>query len=111
MLGSNYQGHHKEGPITKVSVVEKTKGQSILAGVESFQSVGSLYKNTGLAADSEVLLTGAIPEHTEPTAWTQIHNGCRVFYTFLGHPEDFKNANFRRLLTNALFWTANRKSA
>ena len=57
--------------------------------------MGSLYKNTGLAADAEVLLTGSIPGHTEPIAWTRVHNGGRVFYTSLGHPEDFKNANFR----------------
>jgi type 1 glutamine amidotransferase len=109
VLGGNYQGHYPEGPLTKLSIVEKAKGHSILAGVEPFESVGSLYKNTGLAADSEVLLTGSIPGHTEPVAWTRIHNGGRVFYTSLGHPEDFNNINFRRLLTNALFWTVNGK--
>src|SRR5207245_4780261 len=109
VLGGNYHGHYKEGPVTKISVAAKATGHPILAGVEPFESVGSLYKNTGLAADSEILLTGNIPEHTEPIAWTRTHNGGRIFYTSLGHPEDFKNANFRRLLTNALFWTANRK--
>jgi putative heme-binding domain-containing protein len=108
ILGGNYQGHYKEGPVAKVSFVDKAKGHPVLAGVEPFESVGSLYKNTGLAADSEILLNGTIPDHTEPVAWTRIHNGGRVFYTSLGHPEDFQNANFRRLLTNALFWTAKR---
>src|SRR5439155_26753205 len=109
VLGGNYQGHYKEGPVTKVSIVEKAKGHPILAGVTPFQSVGSLYKNIGLAADSEVLLTGAIPDHTEPIAWTRTHSGGRVFYTSLGHPQDFKNADFRRLLANALQWTGNKK--
>ena len=29
---------------------------------------------------------------------------ARVFYTSLGHPDDFKNAEFRRLLANAIAW-------
>jgi putative membrane-bound dehydrogenase-like protein len=106
ILGGNYQGHYPEGPATKIAVLDKAKSHPILAGVELFQAVGSLYKNTGLAADSEVLLTGSIPGHTEPIAWTRIHNGGRVFYTSLGHPQDFRNASFLRLLANALFWTA-----
>ena len=99
-------GHYPDGPVTQVAVLDNARSHPILAGVELFQSVGSLYKNTGLAADSEVLLTGSIPGHTEPIAWTRIHSGGRVFYTSLGHPQDFKNASFLRLLTNALFWAA-----
>ncbi|HLJ93896.1 MAG TPA: ThuA domain-containing protein, partial [Gemmataceae bacterium] len=110
ILGGNYQGHYPEGPVTKVSIVEKAKNHPILAGVTPFESVGSLYKNIGRAADVDVLLTGSIPEHTEPIAWTRIHNGGRVFYTSLGHPKDFQNSNFQRLLANALLWTSNRKS-
>jgi putative membrane-bound dehydrogenase-like protein len=109
ILGGNYQSHYKEGPVTQVAIVEKLKNHPVLAGVHAFQSVGSLYKNTGLASDAEVLLTGSIPGHTEPIAWTRLHNGGRIFYTSLGHPQDFKNDNFRRLLVNALFWTAGRK--
>jgi putative heme-binding domain-containing protein len=109
ILGGNYQGHYKEGPVAQISMGDKAKSHPILAGVEPFQSVGSLYKNNGLAADAEVLLVGTIPGHSEPIAWTRIHNGSRIFYTSLGHPDDFGNANFLRLLTNALFWTAKRK--
>ena len=29
---------------------------------------------------------------------------ARVFYTSLGHPDDFKNAEFRRLLANGIAW-------
>ncbi len=32
----------------------------------------------------------------------------RVFYTSLGHPGDFENASFRRLLRNAVFWALDR---
>ena len=74
--------------------------------MQPFRSAGSLYKNEGLAGDVEVLMTGTIPEHTEPITWTRTYKGGRIFYTSLGHPQDFTEESFRRLLANALFWTA-----
>jgi putative membrane-bound dehydrogenase-like protein len=108
VLGGNYQGHYGVGPVVEVHFEEKAKTHPILAGVKPFQSAGSLYKNSGLAKDVEILLTGSIPGHTEPVAWTRLHNGGRIFYTSLGHQNDFADDNFKRLLVNALFWTAKR---
>src|SRR5207245_6677819 len=42
VLGGNYQGHYPEGPVTKLSIVEKAKGHSILAGGEPCESGASL---------------------------------------------------------------------
>jgi hypothetical protein len=78
---------------------------------EPFVSAGSLYRNPKLATDVTTILRGTIPEHTEPVAWTRVHRGGRVFYTSLGHPDDFRQASFVRLLTHALFWTTHRQSA
>jgi type 1 glutamine amidotransferase len=51
------------------------------------------------------LLTGSIPgKDPEPVAWTNMYGKSRVFYTSLGHPDDFKNEHFRKLLINAAFW-------
>jgi putative heme-binding domain-containing protein len=108
ILGGNYGNHYGAGPATKVEIVAAASNHPILAGVKPFRSVGSLYKNQGVARDVEVLLQGSIPGHTEPVAWTRVQNGGRVFYTSLGHPADFKNENFLRLLVNALFWTTQR---
>jgi putative membrane-bound dehydrogenase-like protein len=109
VFGGDYKNHYKAGPLCEVRIVEKAKEHPILAGVKPFKSVASLYRNPDLAKDVEVLLTGTIPEHTEPIAWTRLHNGGRVFYTSLGHPKDFQDENFQRLLANALFWTTQRK--
>jgi putative membrane-bound dehydrogenase-like protein len=109
VLGGNYQGHYGGGPPVEVHIETQAKNHPILTGVKPFQSVGSLYKNTGLAKDTEVLLTGTIPDHSEPVAWTRTHNGGRVFYTSLGHQKDFADDNFKQLLVNALFWTAKRE--
>jgi type 1 glutamine amidotransferase len=114
VLGGNYSNHYGVGPVTQVSIVEKAKEHPILAGVKPFTSTASLYKNIGAAADIDLLLTGTITdpkdkkEVTHPLAWTRMHNGGRVFYTSLGAPADFANENFRRMVVNAVFWTANR---
>jgi type 1 glutamine amidotransferase len=106
VLGGNYQNHYAEGPLTDIDV--KAKDHAILKGVVLKQSKGSLYKNTGLSKDVDILLTGSIagkPAVTEPIAWTRLHKGGRVFYTSLGHPSDFADDNFLRLLGNAVVWT------
>jgi type 1 glutamine amidotransferase len=108
VLGGNYKGHYGAGPLTEVKIVETAKGHPILAGVEPFRSAGSLYKNQGLTSDTDVLMTGTNPEATEPITWTRMYKGGRIFYTSLGHPQDFTEESFRRLLANALFWTAGR---
>jgi len=109
VLGGNYKGHYGRGPAAEVHFVEGAKDHPILAGVEPFASPYSLYRNTRLAGDVTLLATATAGDHTEPVAWTRVHNGGRVFYTSLGGPEDFRNPNFQRMLTNALFWTAKRK--
>jgi type 1 glutamine amidotransferase len=108
VLGGNYQNHYGPGEV-KVALVEKAKDHPVLKGVKPLTSPGSLYKNTGLSKDAEVLLTGSIPGHEEPVAWVREHKGGRVFYTSLGHPKDFEEENFRRMLVNALFWAAKRE--
>jgi type 1 glutamine amidotransferase len=110
VLGGNYKNHYGEGPQIKLALTEKAAAHPVFAGVKVFDPAGSLYRNTGVAADVEVLATGAIdkPEATEPVAWTRTYKGGRVFYTSLGHPKDFENENFRRLLANAIYWSAGR---
>ena len=108
VLGGNYKNHYGAGPEVKVSIADKAKDHPILAGVQPFTTKASLYRNPDIAPDVTLLLTGTSADHTEPVAWTRVHNGGRVFYTSLGAPEDFANDNFKRMLVNALFWVAKR---
>jgi type 1 glutamine amidotransferase len=110
VLGGNYQGHWGNDAQTQVSLAGGQKDHPLLAGVEPFVSAGSLYKNRGLAADCRVLLVGTSPESSEPVAWTRNYKSGRIFYTSLGHPRDFEEESFRRLLANALFWAAGREA-
>ena len=110
ILGGDYRGHYGSGLITKVAIANGASDHPILKGVEPFETPTKLYKNPHMADDTNLLLTGTIPEHTEPVAWTREHRGGRVFYTSLGGPEDFEKKVFRTLLVNAIFWTAQAKT-
>jgi type 1 glutamine amidotransferase len=108
VLGGNYKGHYRNDLETDVTLVAEAAEHPVLDGVQPFRSAGSLYKNQGLADDCRVLMRGTSPEATEPVTWTRPYKGGRVFYTSLGHAKDFEEPSFRRLLANALFWTAGR---
>jgi len=110
ILGGNYHGHGKKGLLLTVSVAEGAEGHPVLKGVKAFTSKESLYNTAPLAKDTTILLTGSTPQvkAPEPIAWVREVNGGRVFYAGLGGVQDFENPDFRRLIVNALFWTARR---
>lgn len=112
VLGGNYHGHGgKDG--TDVAPVAGAAGHPILHGIESakWHSPGSLYFVQPLDKRVQVLLEGTADGRTEPVAWTYDYKGGRVFYTSLGHRDDFEQTPFRRLLVNAVFWAMKRPVA
>ena len=109
MLGGNYQMHWAHGPKARMSDSSPAqKAIPVLEGVEEFSSAGSLYRNTPIATDASLLMSASTDEHEEPVTWTRTHAGGRVFYTSLGHQEDFEEPNFLRLLANAILWCGGR---
>jgi putative heme-binding domain-containing protein len=103
VYGGDYRGHFGAG-MAEVKLAETGKDHPILKGVGSIKTKGSLYKNPKLAADVRVLLLGAMGKESEPVAWVREKDGRRVFYTSLGHAEDFQDETFLRLLSNGLAW-------
>ncbi|MGB2809138.1 MAG: isochorismatase family protein [Sedimentisphaerales bacterium] len=110
VLGGNYHGHYGRGPTTTVTPTDGAERHPILIGIRTpFTSISSLYQVSPLAKSTKTLLIGAIPDkEPEPVAWTNRKGKSRVFYTSLGHVDDFKNLQFRRLLINAVFWAMNK---
>ena len=109
VLGGHYTNHHGAGPPTTITLASGGTKHPILEGISvaGLIGAGSLYKVSPLEKGTTPLLMGAIPgQPTEPVAWTHLYgtNSARVFYTSLGHPDDFKNAEFRRLLANGVAW-------
>lgn len=110
VLGGAYHGHHPVGPVTNIAYTCDGANHPIMSGVELKTAGEALYKNQGHATDIKVLLTGTIPEQpAEALAWTREYQGGRIFYTSLGAQDTMAKPDFRRLLANALFWTARRE--
>ena len=108
VLGGNYQMHWRHGPRARVRFEPGSEGHPLLEGVAELSSAGSLYRNTPIAADTSLLMSASTDEHDEPVTWTRTHAGGRVFYTSLGHQEDFEEPSFLRLLANAVLWCGGR---
>ena len=109
VLGGNYQGHYDAGLPCNLKARAGAEQHPILQGVELPTVKDALYKNAGHSDDINVLFDGDITgQSPEIVAWTRERNGGRVFYTSLGAPDTFELPGFRRMLANALFWTAKR---
>jgi type 1 glutamine amidotransferase/nicotinamidase-related amidase len=116
VLGCHYDNHYPNGVgkdagaggavLTHVKAVEKAAADPLLRGVApGFDSSGSLYKVSPLADTAMPLLLGSWSDKSaEPVAWTNTHKGGRIFFTSLGHPEDFRTPAFKTLLSNAVRW-------
>ncbi len=113
VLGGNYQGHHGNDMPTRLRASPDTANHPVLRGIDpaAFVGHGSLYRVRPLKEAATALLLGSIPNQPEePVAWTHRFGpaNARVFYTSLGHPQDFAEPQFRQLLVQAVFWALDR---
>jgi len=110
VFGGNYHGHHANDAKSLISINESQKRNPILTGIpdKPFPQAYSLYEVSPLAKNTTVLMTGKIKgAPVEPVAWTfQRKDGGKSFYTSLGHPGDFEQPEFVRLLANGIYWAA-----
>lgn len=107
VLGATYGNHYgNKTDGTTINFVVKQAKHPIIVDVsqKSFHSPMWVYKYTNLAESVTVLMEGKFKDQIEPVTWTNIHKGGRVFYTSLGHQDDFKNEVFVKMLGNAVKW-------
>ena len=117
---------HQQG-VTDVSVVEKYLKHPIMTHVDTaiWESLGTLYL-TRLEPGCKPLMTGTgmgkmrLLERTFGTtlvneseadvvAWAWENEwGGKVFGSTLGHPGDFGEASFNRMLVNSVFWAVDK---
>jgi type 1 glutamine amidotransferase len=109
VLGGHYKGHYGNEPV-KVTNVESARDHPVLKGIEPFTS-RRLYSAGALAKDTAVLQMGDIGKAQHPVTIVHSYKGGRTFFTSLGVPEDFQDGNFRQMLVNAIFWTAQRDAS
>ena len=124
-LGTPYIVH--QSGTTKISVVEKALDHAIMTNVskKNWVSPGTLYL-TRLEKGCVPLVTGTgtgrartlkkafgtieVKTHeSDVVAWTwQNQWGGKVFGTSFGHPGDFAEESFVRMLVNAVHWSVDR---
>jgi len=107
ILGCENRGYGAVKVGTEVAVTPEAKGHDILKGFEPdhWHSIGNIYHVAPLLdKQAVILLTGKAEDKVEPIAWARFAERSRVFYTSLGHPEDFEEPQFSRLLINAIYW-------
>ncbi len=104
--------HYGHKSTTVVSVIADQKKNPILKGIMTdFPAKSWLYRVLpDYPKNSTWLLMGKSinPDKAaidNPVAWTgQNGYGAKFFFTTLGHPEDFKEESFQRLIINAIHW-------
>ena len=112
VIGGNYTGHHGKDKVA-VGLSPGAESHAILHDIVVAKLIGNggLYKVSPLDKTSTPLLIGTIEgQPAEPIAWTHLQGAKqgRVFYTSLGHPDDFQNPEFRQFLLNAVVWALGR---
>lgn len=113
-LGAPWIYHYGHGASTDATIVGN---HPILSGVSPAFHVRSWtyhVRPNYPPKDAQVLVQGrpVLPEGerggdetVNPIAWTHTHSGGgRVFTTTMGHPEDFRVSDFRRLIVNGVYW-------
>ncbi|MBM3774396.1 MAG: hypothetical protein FJW37_04455 [Acidobacteria bacterium] len=114
VLGAPWLYHYGHDSSTDVTVTPKMAGHPILKGVDrEFHSRSWLYHVEPVRGEPLLMGTSVGPSSRServpsPVAWTRTYKKARVFYTSLGHPEDFDLAPFRTLLVNGIHWALDR---
>ena len=112
VLGGNHNSHLKDEAVA-VAATDAARDHPILKSIGQWTS-RKLYKVGPQPTTVTILQTGTATTAdgamvTQPVTWTNTYKGGRMFYTSLGVPEDFDEPSYIQLLTNAIFWTAQRE--
>ncbi len=111
---SHWGAHQKQS--TRGVIVPGMEKNPILKGVKDVWGPSDVYAITALSGDSQPLLMGqvlngmtpdAAPDTSKrmmPIAWIKTYKDARIFDTTMGHPGDFENEGFRRMVVNACYW-------
>jgi len=120
VFGQKWITHHGSQSSTDVTIRPAAANHPILRGVAPFHARSWLYHVEPLNGDATLLLDGTTVNSnktaeaakypaTQPVAWTRQYKTSRVFFTTLGHPDDFAQESMRRLLINGIYWALGRE--
>ncbi len=119
VFGQKWITHHGSQSSTDVTTPAASASHPILRGITPFHARSWLYHVEPLNGPATVLLDGTSINSNktakqaefplvQPVAWTRQYKQSRVFFTTLGHPEDFAQEPMRRLVVNGILWALGR---
>jgi hypothetical protein len=100
-----YQPTGQKSRLLEVHRSDSAWHHPVLESVETMVAEGEVYSGPRFAPDKTVLLTADVGRRQMPVAWTMRHEGGRIFCSTLGLQDDFRQAAFLRLISNAVRWT------
>lgn len=119
VIGGKYfvqplEGHakssYKEDIAFNVTPSPGKQKHPVLEGVVPLVVEDEMYKDMWQSPKIEVLMETANPLNDKPVVYTGPCTTARTLYVQLGHSaETFHNPGFRRLMKNAVEWTARRR--
>jgi hypothetical protein len=84
----------------------------VTQGVSDFDIHDETYGGFEVGAASHALLTTDEPTSGRVIGWAKTYEAARVVYLQLGHDHlGYENPNYRRLVAQAIRWTAQRGAA
>ena len=107
LVGGRFK-EHQTGVFTAAIV---DKAHPIMAGVNEYETWDETYVHDQLNTTGRKLLAERVEgAHREPWTWVREQGKGRVFYTASGHDErTWKNADFQKMLRNAIIWSVGDK--
>jgi nicotinamidase-related amidase/type 1 glutamine amidotransferase len=113
VLGCEYKGHYPNTQKTSIDYLPAGQPHPVLKDWPNsrIEFASWMYKSNPLAADVKPLLVGTSGSSApEPVAWLRekADGRGRVFYTCLGHVDDFQQDAFLKLLKNGIAWATGR---
>lgn len=90
-----------------LAVTIADKEHPVTAGVEDFAIVDETYKGYSVEPDNHILLTVDEPTSQKEIAWTRHYRQAKICGIQLGHgPDAYNHPAYRKLLYQAIQWTA-----
>jgi len=92
-----------------MNVTVADKSHPITRGLKDFTIHDEGYKYCGFEKDNRILLTTDHADSDKAVAWVSKYRKAKICGIMLGHDgKAYENPNFRKLLTQAINWTAGR---
>jgi len=114
--GVNKHTHYGHESSTDVTMIDSVSNDPILTGVDkTFHARSWLYQvlpNYPSNGSKALMMGHSVNPNNKkaydnPVAWTGTNSfGARIFFTTLGHPEDFDQEAFQHMVINAIHWAA-----